>query len=86
VKIFFSLLIRLDWSLALATPRRIVLDAAFISGLRSVLGWEEVIDPTLSDLHPSLGNFDHTKRLINVLRSEKYPHGTGFEGMSNKYQ
>ena len=44
---------RLEWSLALATPQRIVLDTAFISCLRAGLKWQEVIDPTLSDLHPS---------------------------------
>ncbi|KIJ32919.1 hypothetical protein M422DRAFT_265259 [Sphaerobolus stellatus SS14] len=27
------------------------------------------------------GNFDHTARLINKLRSEHFPHGTGFKGI-----
>ncbi|KIJ42824.1 hypothetical protein M422DRAFT_253914 [Sphaerobolus stellatus SS14] len=76
---FLSLLETLGWRLADATPRRIILDAAFMTGLRNILGWQGVLDPSLSDLHPSLGNFDHTARLINKLRSEHFPHGTGFK-------
>ncbi|KIJ51998.1 hypothetical protein M422DRAFT_243573 [Sphaerobolus stellatus SS14] len=78
---FLLLLETLGWRLADATPRRIILDAAFMTGLRNILGWQGVLDPSLSDLHPSLGNFDHTARLINKLRSEHFPHGTGFKGI-----
>ncbi|KAF8590817.1 hypothetical protein K439DRAFT_1657169 [Ramaria rubella] len=78
--IFNNLLAHLDWKLADASPRRILLDSSFMAGLRRVLGWEGLCDPTLSDLHPSLGNSDHTARLINKLRYQHYPHGTGFEG------
>ncbi|KAF8583905.1 hypothetical protein K439DRAFT_1617115 [Ramaria rubella] len=80
VNIFTDLLTHLDWKLANATPRRILLDSLFMAGLRQVLGWVALHDPILSDFHPSLGNFDHTARLINKLRYQCYPHGTGFEG------
>lgn len=70
----------LEWQLADATPRRILLDNTFVYGLRKVLGWTEFCDPGLGDLHPSLVNYDHAARLINKLRFEEYPEGTGLEG------
>ncbi|KIJ37987.1 hypothetical protein M422DRAFT_259373 [Sphaerobolus stellatus SS14] len=76
-KLFLLLLESLGWGLADATPRKILLDAGFMTGLRKVLNWEGSTNPVLSDLHPSLGNLDHCKRLINGLRSKKYPYGTG---------
>lgn len=80
VSVFNSLLRILDWKLADATPRRIVLDSAFIAGLRKHLGWTGIRDPVLSDLHPSLGNADHVRRYINKLREEYFPDGTGLAG------
>lgn len=71
----------MGWHLADATPRRMVLDSGFMYGLCRALGWTAERTPTLSDLHPSLANLDHVRRLINMLRLEKYPHGTGFDGM-----
>ncbi|KIJ36290.1 hypothetical protein M422DRAFT_261437 [Sphaerobolus stellatus SS14] len=76
-----SLLNTLGWKLADATPRKIILDAAFMTGLHKILCWDGLRDPSLSDLHPSLGNFDHTARLINKLRLEQFPDGTGFEAV-----
>jgi hypothetical protein len=82
IKCFKSLLLRLEWKLADATPRRIVLDSGFMEGLRQVLGWHVLDhDPMLQDLHPSLGNLDHVRRLIDVLRTERFPHGTEFNGL-----
>ncbi|KAF8576274.1 hypothetical protein K439DRAFT_1367727 [Ramaria rubella] len=66
--VFNSLLEDLGWKLADATPRRIILDSAFVNGLRRALGWVELCDPTLGDLHPSLSNTDHAARMINKLR------------------
>jgi hypothetical protein len=82
VDIFHELLALMKWKLADATPRRIYFDTAFIQGLHEVLGWDfpDGRDATLQDLHPSLANLDHVRRLINILRSVKYPCGTGFEG------
>ena len=40
---------------------------------------------TLSDLHLSLTNLDHLRRIINVLCTEKYPDGTGFEGNDSSF-
>lgn len=78
--IFYKLLLTLGWKLADATPRRILLDSAFIQALRAQLDWKESRNPTLSDLHPSLGNSDHAWCLINSLRFDEFPSGTGFEG------
>ncbi|KAF8833986.1 hypothetical protein BDN67DRAFT_915867, partial [Paxillus ammoniavirescens] len=81
VKCFESLLQRLEWKLADTTPRRLLLNSGFMQGLRQVLGWNSYEqDPSPHDLHPSLGNFDHLRRLINVLRSYHFPHGTRFQG------
>ncbi|KAF8576790.1 hypothetical protein K439DRAFT_1622602 [Ramaria rubella] len=80
LNVFNSLLERLDWKLVDATLRRIILDLAFINGLRSALGWVDLHDPTLRDLHPSLSNSDHTAWMINKLRHSHYPQGTGLEG------
>ncbi|KIJ38662.1 hypothetical protein M422DRAFT_258537 [Sphaerobolus stellatus SS14] len=80
-ELFNSLLDTLGWKLADATPCKIILDAAFMTGLHKILGWHGLQDPSLSDLHPSLGNFDHTACLINKLRFEQFPDGTGFQGI-----
>ncbi|KJA22509.1 hypothetical protein HYPSUDRAFT_215715 [Hypholoma sublateritium FD-334 SS-4] len=70
----------MDWKLADATPRKIMIDSGFMNGLRDHLKWKLTIEPSLSDLHPSLGNSDHTRRIINELRLKLFPKGTGFEG------
>ncbi|KIJ47868.1 hypothetical protein M422DRAFT_248459 [Sphaerobolus stellatus SS14] len=79
--IFMTLLDTLGWRLANATPRKIILDSAFMIGLRKALNWNGLQDPSLSDLHPSLGNVDHVARVINKLRLDRFPNGTGFEGI-----
>ncbi|KAG2745354.1 hypothetical protein P692DRAFT_201720309 [Suillus brevipes Sb2] len=82
VKCFSSLLLRLEWKLADATPRQLVLDSGFMQELRCVLGWSPTadFDPHLEDLHPSLGNLDHVRWLINVMCLDRFPNGTGFDG------
>jgi hypothetical protein len=75
------LLLDLDWKLADATPRKLMLDSGFISGLRRSLGWTKPFDPPLAALHPSLGNLDHIRRYIDGLRKVLFPDGTGFEGL-----
>lgn len=82
LRCFESLLQYLEWKLADATPRRIMLNSGFIHGLRHVLGWSLSWDhdPTLQDLHPSFGNLDHVRQLINLLRNTRFPDGTGFDG------
>lgn len=82
--VFVSLLRPLDWRLADATPRRLLLDNAFIYNLRQLLGWVDIRDPGFGDLHPSLNNYDHTARLIDDLRRKRYPNGTGLEGMPDE--
>ena len=63
-----SLLLRLEWKLADATPRRLALDSGFMLGLSHALGWSYCErDPSPQDLHPSLGNLDHLRQLINAL-------------------
>ncbi|KAF8525595.1 hypothetical protein BU17DRAFT_41669, partial [Hysterangium stoloniferum] len=85
LQIWKNLLNQLNWKLADATPRRIILDSFFMSSLRQVLGWTGITDPALGDLHPSLANADHAARLIDNLRYLHYPHGTGFEGAKHVY-
>ncbi|KAJ7809872.1 hypothetical protein B0H14DRAFT_2607764, partial [Mycena olivaceomarginata] len=80
LEVFRSLLLDLDWKLADATPRKLMLDSGFISGLRRSLGWTKPFDPPLAALHPSLGNLDHIRRYIDGLRKVLFPDGTGFEG------
>ncbi|KAF8157089.1 hypothetical protein B0H34DRAFT_798402 [Crassisporium funariophilum] len=80
VKLLDTLLLELDWKLADATPRKILLDSGFIIGLRRHLQWSNLADPSLSDLHPSLGNSDHVRRHISQLRKIYFPKGIGFEG------
>ncbi|KAF8572617.1 hypothetical protein K439DRAFT_1665995 [Ramaria rubella] len=80
IHIFNQLLDGLGWKLADATPRCIILDSAFMSGLQKAVGWKGQRDPTLSDLHPSLGNADHAAWLINNLQETYYPYGTGLKG------
>ncbi|KAG2111578.1 uncharacterized protein F5147DRAFT_744738 [Suillus discolor] len=69
--IFYELLLTLSWKLADATP---------LQALQAHLSWKESHNPTLSDLHPSLGNSDHARRLINTLRFNEFPSGMGFTG------
>lgn len=78
--IFKNMLSSLTWKLADATPRGILLDSGLMSELRAKLGWNDVRDPSLADLHPSLGNADHVKRIILDLRNTYFPSGTGFAG------
>lgn len=80
-KLLCALLIDMGWRLADATPRKILIDSGFMAGFRSLLKWNQERDPSLSDLHPSLGNLDHVRRIIDNIRQEIYPQGTGFEGM-----
>ena len=76
-----QLLCNMGWRFADATPRRVMLDSGFVHGLRNLLGWESNQSPSLSDLHPSLANLDHLRRLINTVQHTEFPHKTGFEGM-----
>jgi hypothetical protein len=85
-RILQKLLCGLGWRLADATPRRLNIDSAFIGGLREVLEWDQLREPTLGDLHPSLGNADHAARLIDEARNETFPHGSGFEGQLEKFK
>jgi hypothetical protein len=77
-----QLLRDMGWHLADATPRRVMLDSGFVHGLQNLLGWESNQSPSLSDLHPSLANLDHLRRIINTMRCTEFPYKTGFEGMS----
>ncbi|KAJ6554288.1 hypothetical protein B0H19DRAFT_1029451 [Mycena capillaripes] len=80
LEIFRSLLLELDWKLADATPRKLMLESGFMANLRRNLGWTKPFDPPLAALHPSLGNLDHVRRYIDELRHVLFPDGTGFEG------
>jgi len=64
------------------TPRKLSIDSGFIANFRLKLNWKRDEDPPLSALHPSLGNFDHTLRLIEKLCERHFPDGTGLDGMA----
>lgn len=58
-------------------------DPQVTSALRRHLNWPEgPLEPSLLDLHPSLGNLDHLDYLINLVKQQDYPHGVGFNGTS----
>jgi len=82
LSLFETLLLSLDWQLADATPRKLLIDSGFMRGLKEYLEWpaDASCDPTLVHLHPSFANMDHTRRYITELRRKEYPLGTGFEG------
>ncbi|KAJ7754676.1 hypothetical protein DFH07DRAFT_868560 [Mycena maculata] len=80
LEIFRTLLLDLDWKLADATPRQLMVDSGFMGSLRRTLRWNKPFDPPLSALHPSFGNLDHVRRYIDELRDVLFPSGTGFEG------
>ncbi|KAF8515754.1 hypothetical protein JB92DRAFT_3114722 [Gautieria morchelliformis] len=77
---FQNMVCDLGWHLADATPRRLALNSAFMASLRQELDWAHPHDPALSHLHPSLGNSNHVGRIIQDLRLELYPGGTGIKG------
>ena len=70
----------MGWKTAEATPRKIMVDSGFMHGLCNNLGWDRNFDPSLSDLHPSLGNMDHAHWIINDIQNKIFPKETGFEG------
>lgn len=78
--VFTDLLYGMGWRLADATPHHIMLDSGFRTGLQQHLGHKsENID--LSDLHPSLANLDHVRYIVSKARNQKFPSGTGFNGI-----
>ncbi|KAF8576068.1 hypothetical protein K439DRAFT_1541551, partial [Ramaria rubella] len=74
--VFNQLLKGLGCKLADATPHQINLDLGFVNSLHKALGWRDLCDTTLGNLHPSLSNADHTAQYINKLRHDRYPLGT----------
>ena len=81
-KVLVSLIEDTGWRLADMTPRKLSLDTGFMSSLRKILNWDNIQDPSLSKLHPSLGNLDHRARIIDSLREIHFPAGTGLLGKS----
>ncbi|KAG8988603.1 hypothetical protein FRB90_002658, partial [Tulasnella sp. 427] len=75
-----TLLIEQDWRLADATPRRLSLNKAFISRLKSLLNWELLSEPVLSDLHPSLGNQQKVNYIIKRTKELRFTAGTDWAG------
>ncbi|EJD37548.1 hypothetical protein AURDEDRAFT_173406 [Auricularia subglabra TFB-10046 SS5] len=68
----------LESQLASTTVRRLLLNQRFVQQLRDALGWQNSRHPTLTDLHPSLGNNDHAAYLIDEVRKVLFPNGTDF--------
>ncbi|KAG8922194.1 hypothetical protein FRC02_012077 [Tulasnella sp. 418] len=80
--IFWSMLSNEKWKIADATPRRLHQSASFVQSLRATLLWEDLRNPTLSELHPSLGNDHRVAYLIGCMKKIQFPHGTDWKGMS----
>ncbi|KAJ6470153.1 hypothetical protein DFH09DRAFT_1478222 [Mycena vulgaris] len=80
-----SLLLDLDWKLADATPRKLMIDSGFMSSFRRALGWKKPFDPPLAALHPSLGNLDHLVIAL-LMRSKKLSLDTAFKRLKGKWQ
>lgn len=47
---------------------------------RQVFSSQQVSPASASDLHPSLGQKQNLRRIINKVRKSLYPNGTGWEG------
>ncbi|EJD45935.1 hypothetical protein AURDEDRAFT_164998 [Auricularia subglabra TFB-10046 SS5] len=77
--LFGDMLTLLDWQVADITPRRLVLNGAFMERLKMNLAWSDKRLPSLADLHESLRNLDHLAYLMNTVRRSLYPDGTGFQ-------
>ncbi|KAJ7437910.1 hypothetical protein B0H11DRAFT_1884881 [Mycena galericulata] len=75
----FDLLTTLDHDLPDLTPRRFLRHPATDSFLRKRL--PDLHNPTLLDLHPSLGNRDHIRAYILQAQNSIFPEGTGWEGL-----
>lgn len=76
-----DLLRSLDYDLPGLTTRRFLRHPTTVSFLKRRL--PDINNPTLSDLHPSLANREHVRTFIQQIQDEKYPQGTGWEGMQS---
>ncbi|KAF8308848.1 uncharacterized protein EI90DRAFT_2959955 [Cantharellus anzutake] len=65
--------------LADATPRRFSRYPSVQYALKSF--FPDLPHPTLMDLHPSLGNYEHLRIFIKVQKRKEFPFGTDWEGM-----
>ncbi|KAF8887650.1 hypothetical protein CPB84DRAFT_1849819 [Gymnopilus junonius] len=79
MKEIYSLLESLHYDLPDLTPRHFLHHAAMEAFLWKRL--PEVQNPTLIDLHPSLGNKDHLRSMILKVQETHFPFGTGWEGL-----
>ncbi|KAK6969673.1 hypothetical protein R3P38DRAFT_3413297 [Favolaschia claudopus] len=75
----FDLLSSLDHDLPDLTPRRLLRHPTTHAFLRKRI--PDVSNPTLLDLHPSLGNRDHIRAYILQAQENIFPEGTGWEGL-----
>ncbi|HEV7737709.1 MAG TPA: hypothetical protein VGO47_10115, partial [Chlamydiales bacterium] len=75
----FEMLETLELDLTDATPRRVMRHPLIQMSLSRLL--PEISNPTLIDLHPSLGNKDHLRMYISAIKYDKFPFGTDWAGM-----
>lgn len=73
-----SLLESMHYELPDLTPRRFLRHTIVESFLRKAFC--NIENPTLIDLHPSLGNKDHLRSIILKAQESHFPFGTGWEG------
>ncbi|KAH9483415.1 hypothetical protein JR316_0002881 [Psilocybe cubensis] len=76
-----QLLQQMGDSLPDLTPRRLLRHPLMKSFLHQRL--PHIPTPMLLDLHPSLSNREHLRVYIEKVKNEKYPMGTGWEGLLN---
>ncbi|EJD35076.1 hypothetical protein AURDEDRAFT_175843 [Auricularia subglabra TFB-10046 SS5] len=74
------LLAQMDDRVAIATPRIFLRDEAVRSDVKRILRVPYGIAPCLTELHPSLDNYDHLDSIIKKYRTSTYPFGTDWEG------
>lgn len=74
----FDILRSLSHNLPDLTPRRFLRHSATNAFLRSK--FPDIPNPTIIDLHPSLGNRDHLRSFISAVQKEQFPMGTGWDG------
>lgn len=70
----------LGLDLADMTPRRFMRHPIVLDHLRK--RFNQIMSPTLINLHPSLGNKSHLKSYITDMKLKRFPLGTGWDGES----
>lgn len=82
LKIVHWLLSLMEHRLAIATPRLFLRDEAVRAGMKRIMPAPFGLVPCVSELHPSLDNYDHLDSIIKNYRTRAYPFGTDWAGVN----